>query len=103
MPWRSRSLFLCLRLLAVDGIHGGPDIVTIVMLETSFRSLLSSVTFYSKEGSSYYPELTVHWSGIVSEFPSIAILTLFMIATLLAVIVYERKIFLLGDSKRKPI
>jgi len=76
---------------AVDGIHGGPDMVTIVLLETSFRSLLSWVVFYAKESFSYYPELTVHWSGIVPEFPSFLILPLFMIATLLAVIVYRKR------------
>jgi endoglucanase len=76
---------------AVDGIHGGPNVVTIVLQETSFRSPVSYVTFSSKEDSSHHPELSVHWGGVVPEFPSFPILPLFMIATLLAVIVYERK------------
>ncbi len=80
---------------AVDGIHGGPDMVTIVLLETSFRGLFSAVNFYSKEVASpplpYHPELTVHWSGIIPEFSSIIILPLFMLATLLTAIVYRRK------------
>ena len=76
---------------AVDGISGGPGIVTIVLLETSFRGLISWVAFNSKESFSYYPELTVHWSGQVPEFPSFLILPLFMVATLLAIIAYKRK------------
>lgn len=76
---------------AVDGIHEEPNIVTIVLQETSFRSPVSYVTFSSKEDSSHHPELTVHWSGVVPEFPSFPILPLFMIATLLTVIVYRRK------------
>jgi hypothetical protein len=77
---------------AIDGIYGGPDVVTIVLQETSFRGLLSQASFYSKENFEVYvPKLTIHWTHIIPEFPSFLILPIFMIATLLAVIVYRRK------------
>lgn len=76
---------------AVNGIHGGPDVVTIVLLETAFKGAVSSVAFHSKESYAYPPELTVHWSGIVPELPSFLVLPLFMMATLAAVIAYKRK------------
>jgi len=77
---------------AVDGVQGGPNIVTIVLLETSIRGELSSVSFYSKENSVLYePRLAIHWSDIISEFQSLLILPLLMITTLLTVIVYRRK------------
>jgi hypothetical protein len=79
---------------SVDGIFGGPDMVTIVLLETSLHGLGMDLTvfFYSKEGSDLYmPKLTIHWTDVIPEFPSFLILPLFMIATLLAVVVYRRK------------
>jgi hypothetical protein len=76
---------------AVDGIHGGPDAVTIVLLETTVRGY-NVVTFNSKEGPTYsFPELTVHWSGIVPEFPSFLVLPLFMMTTLMTIIVLKRR------------
>ncbi len=79
---------------SVDGIFGGPGMVTIVLLETSLHGAGMDLTvfFYSKEGSDLYmPKLTIHWNDVVPEFPSFLVPTLFMIATLLAVIVYRRK------------
>jgi hypothetical protein len=43
----------------------------------------------SKENWGDSPELIVAWSGEIPEFPSLLILPLFMIATLLAVTVYR--------------
>jgi len=50
------------------------------------------MSFDSKEASlTKKPKLTVFWEGIIPEFPSFIILPLFMVATLLAVILYRRK------------
>ncbi len=79
---------------SVDGIFGGPGMVTIVLLETSFHgpSLDLTVSFYSKEGSDLYmPKLAIHWTDIVPEFPSVVILPLFMTASLFVAIVYKRR------------
>jgi hypothetical protein len=79
---------------SVDGIFGGPGMVTIVLLETSLHGSGSDLTvsFYSKEGSVLYmPKLAIHWTDVVPEFPPFLMLPLFMIATLLAVIVYRKK------------
>jgi hypothetical protein len=67
--------------------------VTMVLFDPSPHGLLSSISFNSKEFSisDYAPTLTVHWSGIVPEFPSFLILALFMIGTLLAVTVRRKK------------
>jgi hypothetical protein len=64
-----------------------------VLFDPSPSGLVSSISFNSKEFSisDYAPTLTVHWSGVVPEFPSFLVLSLFMIATLLAVIVYRKK------------
>lgn len=82
---------------AIDVTHGGSDIVTIVLQETTVRSY-SWVSFYSKEGYSNYPELTVHWGDVVPEFPSFLILPLLVLATL-AVAFYKRK----TERATKPV
>ncbi|MGB8779438.1 MAG: DNRLRE domain-containing protein [Candidatus Bathyarchaeia archaeon] len=68
--------------------------VTIVLFEPSPSGLVSSISFNSKEFSisDYAPILTVHWSGVVPEFPSLLVLPLFMTATLLAVIVRRKSV-----------
>jgi len=79
---------------SVNGIFGGPGIVTIVLSETSLHGegIDLTVSFYSKEGSDLYmPKLTIHWSDIVPEFPSFLVLPLFMAATLLAAMIFKRK------------
>jgi len=77
---------------SVDGIFGGPGMVTIVLLETSLHATNWQVSFYSKEGSDLYmPKLTIHWTDVIPEFPSFLILPLFMIAALLGVMVYRKK------------
>jgi len=51
-----------------------------------------TISFTSKEASlTKLPKLTISWEGIIPEFPSFLILPLFIIATVLAVIVYKRK------------
>jgi len=49
---------------SVDGIHDGPDIMTIVIsgIPTHHLHESSNISFHSKE-SLYVPELTVHWIG----------------------------------------
>lgn len=68
--------------------------VTTVLFDPSPHGLISSISFNSKEFSisDYAPTLTVHWGGVVPEFPSFLILPLFMMATLLAVIVRCRSV-----------
>jgi hypothetical protein len=67
--------------------------VTMVLFDPSPHGLLSSISFNSKEFSisDYAPALTVHWSGIVPEFPTFLVLPLFMMAALLSVIVRRKK------------
>jgi len=77
---------------AVDGIHGGPDVVTIVLLETSLRSAFSSASFYSKEQVIYVPKLTVHWSDIVPEFPTWTTMFLILIVLTVIMAIYKRRL-----------
>jgi hypothetical protein len=70
---------------------GNPKTVTIVMQELAVHTSASNVSFYSKEaqvylGNDYAPKLSVHWSSVVPELPSLLILSLFMIGTLTATI-----------------
>jgi hypothetical protein len=76
-----------------DALNRTATTVTMVLLDPSPSGLVSSISFNSKEFSisDYAPTLTVHWSGVVPEFPSFLVLSLFMIATILAVIVYRKK------------
>jgi len=76
-----------------DALNSPARTVTMVLFDPSPHGLLSSISFNSKEFSisDYAPTLTVHWSGVVPEFPFFLILPLFMIATLLAVMVYRQK------------
>jgi hypothetical protein len=76
-----------------DALNSTARTVTMILLDPSPSGLASSISFNSKESSisDYAPTLTVHWSGVVPEYPSFLILPLFMIATLLAVMVYKKK------------
>ena len=75
-----------------NALNGNPKLVSIVMLEPNPSSSATGVRFSSKEDTAYYsPTLTVHWSGVIPEFPTFIILPLFMIATLLAVMVYRKR------------
>jgi hypothetical protein len=69
--------------------------VTIV-LEPSY-DFYQPIAFDSKEApivnsTDYAPELTVHWSSVVPEFPSFLILPLFFITTLLATIFFRKRL-----------
>jgi len=77
----------------LNGIHGGPDVVPVVLREaTTFRSMYSKASFLSKEGSSELrPKLTIHWIDVIPEFPSLLLLPLFMMVILLAAIAFRRK------------
>jgi hypothetical protein len=76
-----------------DALKSTVRTVTVVLLDPSPSGLVSSVSFNSKEFSisDYAPTLTLHWSGVVPEFPKFLVLPMFMIATLLAVMVYKKK------------
>jgi hypothetical protein len=76
-----------------NALNGNPKSVTTVMQEPTLHSSATVVWFESKESltTDVAPTLTVYWSGIIPEFPSFLLLPLFMIATLLAVIIYKRK------------
>jgi hypothetical protein len=75
-----------------DALNSTARTVTLVLFDPSPHGLISSISFNSKEFniSDYAPALTVHWSGIVPEFPAFLVLPLYMMATLLAVIVYRK-------------
>lgn len=70
-----------------DALNSTARTATMVLFDPSPHGLLSSIMFDSKEFSTsdYAPTLTVHWIGVVPEFPSFLILALFMMATILAV------------------
>lgn len=69
----------------IDGIHGGEDVVSTVLRNDWIHGSASEAAFYSKEGKyAYLPKLRVVWSHVVPEFPSLTILSLLMIASLLA-------------------
>jgi len=76
-----------------DALNSTPRTATMILLDPSPSGIVSSISFNSKEFSisDYAPTLTVHWSGVVPEFPTFLILPLFMATTLLAVIVYKEK------------
>jgi hypothetical protein len=76
-----------------DALNSTARTVTMVLFDPSPHGLLSSISFNSKEFSisDYAPTLTVHWSGIVPEFPTFLVLPLYMMATLLAVTVYRKR------------
>jgi hypothetical protein len=76
-----------------DALNSTTRTVTMVLLDPSPSGLASSTSFDSKEFSisDYAPTLTVHWSGVVPEFPTFLILPLFMMATLLGVIIYRKR------------
>ena len=67
------------------------DLVSIVVEIHPNSVMYSRLWFDSKENLWDSPELIVAWSGEIPEFRSFLILPLFMMATLLAVIVYRRK------------
>jgi hypothetical protein len=75
----------------VNAIANKTTAVTILM-KYSWGMDAPSVSFNSKEASLMKtPKLTISWTDVVPEFQPLLILPLFMIATLLAVIVYKRK------------
>jgi hypothetical protein len=80
---------------ARNALNSTAKTVTIVLSEPSPHSSTSNVWFDSKESpvysTDYSPKLTVHWSGVVPEFPSFLILAMFMIATVLAVVIYKKR------------
>ena len=77
---------------AVNGIHGGPDVVTIVLLETALRGMFSSVSFYSKDGGALFvPKLTIHWSDIVPEFPTWTTMLLILIVLTGTIVIYKQR------------
>jgi hypothetical protein len=79
-----------------NALNSGSKTVTIVLLDPFLHSSSTEVVeFYSKEYSSGSPpKLAIHWSGIVPEFPTFLILPFFMIATLIAVVLYKKKTIL---------
>jgi hypothetical protein len=75
-----------------DTLNNTARTVTIVLFDPSPHGLVSSISFNSQEFSisDYAPTLTVHWSEVVPEFPSFPILSLFMMATLLALAFHKQ-------------
>jgi hypothetical protein len=75
-------------------VTGNFNAVTMVLGDPSPHSSYSVITLYSKEAyvyiTDYSPILTVHWTGIIPEFPSLLTLSLLMIGTLLAIVFYKR-------------
>ena len=76
----------------VDGIHGGPDVVTIVLLETTLRGDFSSVSLHSTEMELNVPELTIHWTEIIPEFPTWTSMLLILIMLTVVMTIYKRRL-----------
>jgi hypothetical protein len=81
-----------------NALSGNPKSVTIVMQEPNPHSSAAWLWFDSKEsqvypslGIDYRPELTIHWSSVVPEFPTFLVLPFFMMATLIGVTLYKKK------------
>ena len=76
-----------------DPLNSTTRTVTMALFDPSPHGLISSISFNSKESniSDYAPALTVHWSGIVPEFPTFLVLPFCMIATLIVVIAYAKR------------
>ena len=74
----------------LNGIYGGPDVVTIVLRETVNRGILSFVSFSSSEVFGGEPELTIHWTHIVPEFSSPLTLSLFLVTLLIGALVFRK-------------
>jgi hypothetical protein len=79
----------------VDGVRNAQGrnskAITIVLFDPSPHSSITTVWFESKENMfGSFPQLTVHWTAVTPEFPTFFILPLFMIATLIAVIIYKK-------------
>jgi hypothetical protein len=76
-----------------DALNSTARTITMVLFDPSPHGLLSSISFNSKEFfiSDYAPTLTVHWSGVVPEFPTFLVLSLYVMATLLAATVYRKR------------
>ncbi len=77
-----------------NALNSNAKAVTVILLEPSIQDS-TSVSFQSKEApvnlTDYSPHLTIHWSNVVPEFSTFLVLPLFMMATLLAVIVYRKR------------
>lgn len=71
--------------------------VTIALIEPNAHSTSSMLWFYSKEAPAYAPltpftpNLTIHWSSVVPEFPTFFVLPFFMMAMLIPVVFYKKK------------
>jgi hypothetical protein len=79
-----------------NSMMSNPETVTIVLQEPSAHSSVTFVSFESKEAPVYFtdysPKLTVHWSGVVPEFPTFLVPASLMITALLAVVFYKRRL-----------
>ncbi len=75
-----------------NALNDNNTAVTVILSVESPIDSNSVTWFDSKENTTdYYPRLTIHWSSAVPEFPTFLLLPLFMIATLLAVIIYKKR------------
>jgi hypothetical protein len=89
---------------AVNSLNGYTKKVTVVLGFPSALSVASEVFFASKEYNSpipyeYAPQLIIHWSSVVPEFPTFLILPLFMMATLLALVFHKQSRHRKGSSQ----
>jgi hypothetical protein len=76
-----------------NALNSNSKAATIILLDLSPHSSAETVWFESKEylmGSA--PQLTVHWSSVTLEFPIFLILPFFMVPTLVAVMLYKKKL-----------
>jgi hypothetical protein len=91
MGWYSWNVVDAVR----DALNSNATAVTIVLFDPSPNSSNTTATFvnFVFSGGSP-PHLYIYWSSIaVPEFPTFLILPFFMIATLIAVAFYKRKLF----------
>ena len=79
--------------------------LTLVLSEPTPHSSLNGVMFYSKEApvstSDYSPELTVHWTAITPEYPTVLYIPMAIITTLVVTsLFYKRKRVRSRNSER---
>ncbi|UCD96174.1 MAG: DNRLRE domain-containing protein [Candidatus Bathyarchaeota archaeon] len=76
----------------LDGVHGGPDVVTIVLEERWEHPQGVVAAFVSRDGPFQdTPKMRVAWSHIIPEFPTFHLATFLLTTTLLLPFMIRRK------------
>lgn len=80
-----------------NALNSSSKAVTIVLNSPTFSNSTIDAYFDSTESftnGDYSPQLIIHWSSIIPEFPTFIYLPFFMMATLIGVTLYKKKAML---------